>query len=113
MVLQVKEVIDSTDFGKRYVTVRVNMLGSAWWTDDLAVMATCPRVSQASRQGRRAHGRTDGSCFLSCVILCPSVCVCLRTSAIAQVDAIIIPKVRVAVERPRRRREQQVPAGCC
>lgn len=41
---QVKDVIERSDFGRRYVTVRVNVLGSAWWTDDIATMATLPRV---------------------------------------------------------------------
>lgn len=35
----VKQVLEEEDFGKRSITVRVNCLGSKWWTEDLAAMA--------------------------------------------------------------------------
>lgn len=30
---------------RRYITVRVNCLGSKWWTEDLAAMARTGKVS--------------------------------------------------------------------
>lgn len=35
----VKNVLEDTNFGRRYVTVRVNALGSSWWNDDIAHIA--------------------------------------------------------------------------